>query len=305
MSCLFNCKTWAYSQMVSPRGVLACGGPDGLNLYNLNSLKKIKAPLHDITSHSKVTALAWLMILTEKDCGDTLSFGTQKGWLAVWQQESGTDWFAEIHAEVVSDSASIMCLAADTNDHETSSYCLALGTQSMQFRTQSVCFWYNQQTHVDCNRQGWLYLRILYALHTHLYTNSGTCTAYEFYTNAPIRCVLKQVCWAKEDKVLVVGSDVGIVYVFDVETRKKVKILYHSENAFVQSITTHTTSESSYIICGLTDEDKEPFVSLWIKSNPSKPIIKDLQSNTQSNPLLTIGDILSFLFICTRIHGGT
>ena len=114
MSCFFNCKTQAYSKMgryklhrvikdfatgincleVLPRGVLACRGefpyvgnwtqgililhkgPDGLSLYNLNSLKKIKTPLHDIALYSKVTALAWLTISTKKDCGDTLSFST-------------------------------------------------------------------------------------------------------------------------------------------------------------------------------------------------------------------------------------
>ncbi|EJD07813.1 uncharacterized protein FOMMEDRAFT_25085 [Fomitiporia mediterranea MF3/22] len=248
MSCLFNCKTQAYSQMVQLFGSLAKGSP-----Y----------------------------------CGDTLSFGTQKGWLAVWQWESSTDQFAEIHAKVVSDSAGIMCLAADTNDHKTSSYCLALGTQSI------VCqIWIIKKTHVKnivsirldntiprsvifcSNSEHNLY--VFGTINRHMLTVTGKDGHISEYYILFTHIFIQTLEHAEEDKVLVVGSDIGIVYVFDVETRKKVKVLYHSENAFVQSITTHTTSESSYIICGLTDKDKELFVSLWIKSNPSKPIIEDL-----------------------------
>ena len=69
-----------------------------------------------------------------------------------------------------------------------------------------------------------------------MYTASGESTIHEYFTDAPLRRVPKQVRWAEDDRVVVVGSDKGLVYVFDVETKEKIEVIHHSQNSMVQTI---------------------------------------------------------------------
>lgn len=61
-------------------------GHDGVQLYTTTKLVQLDAPLHDVASRGTVTALVWLTDPAGGDPLETLCFGTQRGWLAVWQQ---------------------------------------------------------------------------------------------------------------------------------------------------------------------------------------------------------------------------
>lgn len=110
-------------------------------MYSTEKLAKLSTPLHDVASRGIVSTVAWLSDPTGGDAHETLCFGTQLGWIAIWKQGEGVTShsqrlqarFAEVSAECVSDGAEIMSLAADTEDKDH--YRLALGTQSMVVQT--------------------------------------------------------------------------------------------------------------------------------------------------------------------------
>lgn len=103
-----------------------------------------------------------------------------------------------------------------------------------------------------------------------LYTATGTCTTYEYFTGTPLKRVPKQIRWAERDKVIVVGSDRGVVYVFDVETKDKVEVIHHCNEAFVQAIAVRFEISSQLLISpdltflpDLRDHRRE-YDCLWI-----------------------------------------
>lgn len=57
------------------------------------------------------------------------------------------------------------------------------------------------------------------------------------YLTTPVKRVPMQIRWAEDDRVIVSGSDLGVVYVFDVDTSERVEVIHHDRGNFVQTIT--------------------------------------------------------------------
>jgi hypothetical protein len=55
-------------------------------------------------------------------------------------------------------------------------------------------------------------------------------------TGIPTRGLPKQVCFGEDAKVIVGGSDKGIVYVFDQKTGATLDVLRHADNGLVQTV---------------------------------------------------------------------
>ncbi|KAG1837941.1 hypothetical protein F4604DRAFT_1692017 [Suillus subluteus] len=60
-----------------------------------------------------------------------------------------------------------------------------------------------------------------------------------FATGLPSMSVPKQVAFGEEGKVVVGGSDHGLVYIFDRKTGQTLETLHHTDTGLVQTISTH------------------------------------------------------------------
>jgi hypothetical protein len=67
-------------------------------------------------------------------------------------------------------------------------------------------------------------------------------------TGTPIRKLPKQVAFGEDAKVVVGGSDHGVVYVFDKRTGSPLHILRHQDRGLVQTITVRHTSFRRVVI---------------------------------------------------------
>jgi hypothetical protein len=65
---------------------------------------------------------------------------------------------------------------------------------------------------------------------------TGTCIR-AFPTNRPKMTVPKQVAFAEDSKVVVGGSDHGVLYVFDRRSGSRLDVLRHASEGLVQTIT--------------------------------------------------------------------
>jgi len=58
-----------------------------------------------------------------------------------------------------------------------------------------------------------------------------------FPTRTPKQHMIKQVALTEDSKVVVGGSDHGVVYVFDRETGSTLNTLHHADGGLVQTVT--------------------------------------------------------------------
>ena len=70
-----------------------------------------------------------------------------------------------------------------------------------------------------------------------LHQNDDSAFVRTFYTGTATRRVPKQVAFAEDSRVIVGGSDHGVVYVFDRRSGKLLDLLQHAKNGLVQTIT--------------------------------------------------------------------
>lgn len=141
-----------------------------------------------------------------------------------------------------------------------------------------------------------------------LFSSKGGSTADEFFTNTPVKRVPKQVAWAEQDSTLVVGSDIGVVYVFDVETGKQVDRIHHCKYSFVQVIAvgfyrmllppillkvytkTFETEETCVILCATSDGPGVPFVSLWVREKE----VRSVRTRGRDSNSVKVGPLRGF-----------
>lgn len=69
-----------------------------------------------------------------------------------------------------------------------------------------------------------------------LYQFENSVWKRDFPTGTPIRRLPKQVAFGEDSKVVVGGSDHGVVYVFDRKTASPLQILRHGDDEMVQTL---------------------------------------------------------------------
>lgn len=70
-----------------------------------------------------------------------------------------------------------------------------------------------------------------------LYQLENAIWKRDFPTGTPSRKLPKQVAFGEDSKVVVGGSDHGVVYVFDKKTASPLQILRHGDQGMVQTLT--------------------------------------------------------------------
>jgi hypothetical protein len=72
-----------------------------------------------------------------------------------------------------------------------------------------------------------------------------------FHTGNPIKNVAKQVAFGEDDRIIVGGSDHGVVYVFDRKSGSPLGVLQHAKDGQVQTV---TVSRDEYMIDQVIDD---------------------------------------------------
>ncbi|KAK0478061.1 WD40-repeat-containing domain protein [Armillaria luteobubalina] len=88
--------------------MLASGGTDGVKLWRLDKMTKIRTPA-EAGLRGAATALAW--IRGEDDRGEALTFGTQAGYVVCWKQEEGE--FVEVDCARLANASEITSIGFD------------------------------------------------------------------------------------------------------------------------------------------------------------------------------------------------
>jgi len=108
----------------SIRGVLvaSCGGPEGIKLWDMLSLREVATPAQG--ERGEVTVLAWV---DGDDGGETLCIGTNTGYLILWKQNEQVrrkpprfsiitqrqDTFDEVYCQRLARGGEITCMSVD------------------------------------------------------------------------------------------------------------------------------------------------------------------------------------------------
>ncbi|KIM55531.1 hypothetical protein SCLCIDRAFT_134529 [Scleroderma citrinum Foug A] len=130
-------------------------------------------------------------------------------------------------------------------------------------------------------------------------------TCIKTYNTKPLKLYPKQVTFAEKGRVIVGGSDTGIVHILDKTSGDVLQLLQHSKSGQVQTITTHEAPDHHLIAAASSSNDNTNIIMLWKKlikaQNSGNPTWGTIQTVLQvTMQLLVIATVGVFLY-CTMV----
>ncbi len=90
------------------------------------------------------------------------------------------------------------------------------------------------------------------------------------FTMKPVSRVPRQVVFTEESRVVVGGSDHGVVYVFGCKSGGMLQILRHAPKGLVQTVTAHEGPEANLILAASSDGSGPAIISVWRNEHTKK-----------------------------------
>ncbi|KAG2106904.1 WD40-repeat-containing domain protein [Suillus cothurnatus] len=106
--------------------LLACGGTEGVKLWDINSQKELACSSHHHESRGTVSCAAWT--LTRPTAAETLCYGTGLGYVSNLPLTAGQKRFQEICTRRLGSGFEITCLSWDSTSSEANTR-IAVGTR--------------------------------------------------------------------------------------------------------------------------------------------------------------------------------
>ncbi|KAG1750309.1 WD40-repeat-containing domain protein [Suillus occidentalis] len=267
--------------------LLACGGTEGIKLWDIKSRKELTSSSHHHESRGTISCAVWAT--TTKTAEETLCYGTGLGYIIFLRRSVADKTFQEISTKRLGSGFEITCLSWRSTPSE-GNLRIAVGMRDKMIQVltlnansqlqsvfavrlentvpKSVAFADNRGIYVFG-----LYDRNVIKLrdedgdtvreiscnsvigHAAVHLKRGVFvvdnatdgfTLYRlegdgepvrtFATAVPTVSVPKQVAFGEEGKVVVGGSDNGLVYIFDRKTGQILETLHHADTGLVQTI---------------------------------------------------------------------
>ncbi|KAG2342305.1 WD40 repeat-like protein [Suillus weaverae] len=270
-----------YALAISNDGnLLACGGTEGIKIWDIKSRKELTSSSHHHESRGTVSCAIWST--TRKTAAETLCYGTGLGYIIFLRHSLTNKTFQEICARRLGSGFEITCLSWHLTSSE-GNLRIAVGTRdkivqvltlnaSSQLQSvfavrlentvpKSVAFADNRDVYVFGLYDGnFMKLKdedgsVVQEMscksvigHAAVHSKRGVFvvdnaadgfTLYRldgdgepvrtFATAVPSMSLPKQVAFGEEGKVVVGGSDNGLVYVFDRKTGQTLETLHHAD----------------------------------------------------------------------------
>ncbi|KAG0699826.1 WD40-repeat-containing domain protein [Suillus ampliporus] len=267
--------------------LLACGGTEGIKLWDITSRKELTSSSNHHESRGTVSCAIWAT--TMKTTAETLCYGTGLGYIVCLRRSLTDEKFQEICARRLGSGFEITCLSWRSTSSD-GNLRIVVGTRDKMVQVltlntssqlqpvfavrlentvpKSVAFADNWSIYVfglyDGNfmklkdEDGDIVQEISCKSvigHAAVYSKRGVFivdnatdgfTLYRlegdgepvrtFATGLPSVSVPKQVAFGEDGKVVVGGSDHGLVYIFDRKTGETLQTLHHADTGLVQTI---------------------------------------------------------------------
>ncbi|KAG1744733.1 WD40-repeat-containing domain protein [Suillus lakei] len=236
--------------------VLACGGTEGVKLWDINSCKELACSSHHHESQGTVSCAAWT--LTRPTTTETLCYGTGLGYVVFLRRSVIDKQFQGICVRRLGSGFKITCLSWDSTSSEANTW-IAVGMRDKIVQVLLL----NANSQLQSIFAVWLDntvpKSVVFAENYNIYIfglyngkfiklegKDGTVVrefSYEgeepvqtFTTAVPSMLVPKQVAFREEGRVVAGGSDNSLVYIFDRKAGELLETLHHADGGLVQTI---------------------------------------------------------------------
>ncbi|KAG2740495.1 WD40 repeat-like protein, partial [Suillus brevipes Sb2] len=258
--------------------VLACGGTEGVKLWDINSRKELACSSHRHESRGTVSCAAWT--LTRPTTAETLCYGTGLGYVVFLRRSVIDKRFQEICARRLGSGFEITCLSWDSTSSEANTrialqsvfavrldntvpksvafadnydiYVFGLydgkfiklegkdSTVVREFSCQSVI------GHAAVNLKRGLFVvdNATDGFTMYRLEDEGEEPVRTFTTAVPSMLVPKQVAFGEEGRVVAGGSDNGLVYIFDRKAGELLETLRHANGGLTRDLNGRCTIAS-------------------------------------------------------------
>ncbi|KAG2336321.1 WD40 repeat-like protein [Suillus weaverae] len=260
-----------YALAISNNGnLLACGGTEGIKIWDIKSWKELTSSSHHHESWGTVSCAIWST--TRKTAAETLCYGTGLGYIIFLRHSLTNKTFQEICVRRLGSGFEIPCLSWHSTSSEGNLW-IAVGMRdkiiqvltlntSLQLQSifavrlenmvpKSVAFTDNRDVYVfrlyDANfmklkdEDGSMVQEMSCKSvigHTAVHSKRGIFIVDNPADGFTLYRLEGDVAFGEEGKVVVGGSDNGLVYVFDRKTGQILETLHHADtdSGHVQTI---------------------------------------------------------------------
>ncbi|KAG2361870.1 WD40-repeat-containing domain protein [Suillus spraguei] len=207
--------------------LLACGGTEGIKIWDIKSRKELTSSSNHHESRGTVSCAIWAT--TTKTAAETLCYGTGLGYIVCLQRSLTDEKFQEICARRLGSGFEITCLSWHSTSSE-GNLRIVVGTRDKMVQVLML------------NTSSQLQPVFTVRLENTVPKSIMQQTALH-YIALKVMCIgPKQVAFGEEGKVVVGGSDHGLVYIFDRKTGETLETLHHG-HGLVQTISISTQSQ--------------------------------------------------------------
>ncbi|KIK32041.1 hypothetical protein CY34DRAFT_62186, partial [Suillus luteus UH-Slu-Lm8-n1] len=248
---------------------LACGaGTEGVKLWDIKSRKELTCSTHH-ESRGTVSCVVW--VTTRLGMGETLCYGTGLGYVIFLRRSQVDTHFQEICARRLGSGFEITCMVWDSSSSEANTRIALQAVFSVRLHNtvpKSVAFGDNRCVyvfglydgnfiklkgddgavmkeyscqsvigHATVNQRRGVFVVDNATNGFTLYRLEGDEEPVRtFITPAPSVSVPKQVAFGAEGRLIIGGSDHGLVYVFERKSGKLLESLRHSSTGLARDL---------------------------------------------------------------------
>ncbi|KAG1761266.1 WD40-repeat-containing domain protein [Suillus occidentalis] len=269
---------------------LACGGTEGIKIWDIKSRKELTCTSHNYESRGTVSCAVW--ITTRLAMTETLCYGTGLGYIVFLRRSPVDMLFQETCARRLGSGFEITCIAWDMTSEGSTR--IAVGTrdkivQSVAFADDKGVYVFGLYDgnfiklkdddgavvkeyscksvigHAAVNQKRGVFVVDNATDGFTLYRLGGDEEPVRtFVTAPPSVSVPKQVAFGAEGRLVVGGSDNGLVYIFERKTGKLLETLHQSDAGLVQTIATRDINGRCIVVSASQALRHKATVNLWI-----------------------------------------